>query len=57
VADLMLLDADPLADIWHTIRIRAVIAHGRYCDRAALDGLLAAAERAAHEARHACPRS
>ncbi len=47
VADLVLLDADPLADIWHTTKIRAVVANGRYYDRAALDGLLRAAEQAA----------
>jgi hypothetical protein len=48
VADLVLLDADPLANIWNTTKIRAVVANGRYYDRAALDGLLADAERAAH---------
>ena len=43
LADLVLLDANPLADIRNTARIRAVIANGRYFDRAALDALLAAA--------------
>jgi imidazolonepropionase-like amidohydrolase len=47
VADLVLLDADPLADIWHTTQIRAVVANGRYYDRAALDGVLAALAAAA----------
>jgi hypothetical protein len=47
LADLVLLDADPLADIHNTTRIRAVVANGRYFDRAALDTLLAGAERAA----------
>ena len=47
LADLVLLDADPLADIRNTTRIRAVVANGRLLDRAALDALLAAAERAA----------
>jgi imidazolonepropionase-like amidohydrolase len=47
VADLVLLDADPLVDIWNTTKIRAVLANGRYYDRAALDGLLAATEQAA----------
>ncbi|MEO6444007.1 MAG: amidohydrolase family protein [Gemmatimonadaceae bacterium] len=42
VADLVLLDADPLADIRNTRRIRAVIVNGRYFDRAALDEMLAA---------------
>lgn len=37
LADLVLLDADPLANIKHTTKIRAVVANGRYFDRAALD--------------------
>jgi len=41
LADLVLLDADPLADITNTTMIRAVVANGRYFDRAALDSLLA----------------
>jgi hypothetical protein len=36
----VLLDANPLADIHHTRRIRAVVANGRYFDRAALDTLI-----------------
>jgi hypothetical protein len=40
LADLVLLDADPLADINNTLAIRAVVANGRYFDRAALDKLL-----------------
>jgi len=47
LADLVLLDADPLADIHNTTRIRAVVTDGRLFDRDALDGLLAGAERAA----------
>lgn len=47
VADVVLLDADPLADIWNTTKIRAVVANGRYYDRVALDGLLIQAEQAA----------
>jgi hypothetical protein len=43
VADLVLLDADPLDDIRNTARIRAVVANGRLFRRAALDSLLAAA--------------
>jgi imidazolonepropionase-like amidohydrolase len=46
-ADLVLLDGDPLVDIANTRRIRAAIANGRLHDRAALDGLLADAARAA----------
>jgi hypothetical protein len=41
LADLVLLDADPLADITNTTTIRAVVANGRYFDRAALDKVLA----------------
>jgi hypothetical protein len=40
-ADLVLLDADPLADIRNTRRIRAVIASGQLYDRKALNALLA----------------
>jgi imidazolonepropionase-like amidohydrolase len=40
VADLVLLDANPLDDIANTKQIRAVIQGGRLLDRAALDGLL-----------------
>jgi len=43
LADLLLVDADPLADITNTTMIRAVIANGRYYDRKALDELAAAA--------------
>jgi len=46
LADLVLLDADPLADIRNTTTIRAVMLNGRYLDRAALDDLLAHPERA-----------
>jgi hypothetical protein len=44
-ADLVLLAADPLADIHATTQIQAVWRDGQYLDRAALDQLLA-------EARH-----
>jgi imidazolonepropionase-like amidohydrolase len=47
LADLVLLDADPLADIRNAAKIRAVITNGRYLDRTALDLLLADARRAA----------
>lgn len=46
-ADLVVLDANPLQDIRNTRGIRGVVLKGRYLDRAALDGLLAEAERAA----------
>jgi hypothetical protein len=46
VADLVLLDADPLVDIRNTRRISAVIANGRLFDRAARAGLLSHVETA-----------
>jgi imidazolonepropionase-like amidohydrolase len=42
-ADLVLLAADPLADVHNTTQIQAVWLQGKYFDRAALDALLAAA--------------
>ena len=58
LADLVLLDADPLEDIQNTAKIRAVVANGRYYDRDALDALLQAAARAAaaYRAASAIPR-
>lgn len=47
IADLVLLDADPLLDVRNTTHIRAVVANGRLLDRAALDALLDAAKRGA----------
>lgn len=47
VADLVLLDRNPLLDVRNTRTIRAVILNGRLLDRATLDGLLADAARAA----------
>lgn len=44
LADLVLLEANPLADIANTQRIRAVIADGRLYRRADLDRLLAEVE-------------
>jgi imidazolonepropionase-like amidohydrolase len=41
LADLVLLDANPLDDIRNTRKIRAVILRGKLLDRAALDQLLA----------------
>lgn len=43
LADLVLLDADPLEDIRNTQQIRAVVANGRLFRRADLDRLLAEA--------------
>jgi imidazolonepropionase-like amidohydrolase len=39
LADLVLLDADPLTNIYNVMKISAVVANGRYFDRAALDAL------------------
>jgi imidazolonepropionase-like amidohydrolase len=47
LADLVLLDADPLVGIRNTTKIRGVIVRGSYLDRAALDAMLVAAARAA----------
>ena len=44
LADLVLLDANPLADIRHTRRIRAVVANGRLLTREMLDEMLQKAE-------------
>jgi imidazolonepropionase-like amidohydrolase len=45
LADLVLLDADPLADIGNTRKIHAVVLGGRIFSRADLDGMLADARR------------
>lgn len=45
LADFVLLDANPLADIANTQRIRAVVADGRLYRRSDLDRLLATVER------------
>jgi imidazolonepropionase-like amidohydrolase len=50
-ADLVLLDADPLADIRNTTSIRGVVAAGRWFDRPSLDRLLAGI---AHSATAGC---
>ncbi|HTV97889.1 MAG TPA: amidohydrolase family protein [Steroidobacteraceae bacterium] len=47
LADLVLLDADPLEDIDNANKIRAVVLAGRYLDRAALDRMLKGVEKAA----------
>jgi imidazolonepropionase-like amidohydrolase len=53
VADLVLLDANPLDDINNTRRIRGVLLAGRYFDRAALDRMLQLVATAAAELRAA----
>lgn len=49
MADLVLLDADPLDDIRNTQKIAAVIVNGRYLSRGDLDKLLAGVEAAAKQ--------
>jgi len=44
IADLVLLDKNPLADIHNTLSIRAVVLSGKLMPRAALDAMLAEAE-------------
>jgi hypothetical protein len=44
-ADLLLLDADPLADVRNVSRRVGVALRGRWLPAAALDSLLASAER------------
>jgi imidazolonepropionase-like amidohydrolase len=44
LADLVLLDADPLANIADTATVRAVVANGRHFDRKALDRMVAEAK-------------
>lgn len=50
LADLVLLDANPLDDIANTRRIRAVVLAGRYLDRSELDRMLKGVEDAAAKA-------
>ncbi len=56
-ADLLLLDADPLADITNTRRIAGVMASGRWLPRAELDAKLAALIDRYDTAALAMPRS
>ena len=48
LADLVLLDADPLQEIRNTQRIRAVVADGRLFRRADLDQLLVEVQKLMH---------
>lgn len=50
VADLVLLDGDPLADVRNVRRVHAVVSRGRLLDAAARQRLLADAEAAARAA-------
>jgi hypothetical protein len=47
LADLILLEGNPLTDISNTRKIAAVVLNGQYLDRSALDRLLSIAEAAA----------
>ena len=51
MADLVLLAANPLADIHNTTKISAVVANGRLFDRQDLEGMLAAVEAAAKKVK------
>jgi imidazolonepropionase-like amidohydrolase len=51
LADLVVLDANPLDDIANTRRIRAVVANGRYFSRDDLDALLRQVEALAADPR------
>ncbi len=46
LADLVLLNANPLENIRNVAKIESVVANGRYFDRPALDSLQIRAERA-----------
>jgi imidazolonepropionase-like amidohydrolase len=52
VADMILLDANPLTDIRNTGKIAGLFFNGQYLDRAALDELLAFAEQQAGSVRN-----
>jgi imidazolonepropionase-like amidohydrolase len=49
LADLVLLDANPLEDIRNTQKIAGVVVNGRYLSRVELDKVLVAVEKAAEE--------
>jgi len=51
MADMVLLDANPLDDIQNTRKIRAVVLGGRYFSRSDLDEMLADVARAAAAAK------
>jgi adenine deaminase len=48
IADLVLLNANPLEDIKNTRSINAVVVNGKLLDRAALDRMLQNARRSQH---------
>lgn len=51
LADLVLLDADPLSDIRNTRRIAGVVVDGRYLPRTGLRNMLASVEAAARRTK------
>jgi hypothetical protein len=51
IADLVMLDANPLEAISNTQRINAVVVNGRYLAKEALQGMLAEAEAAANRVK------
>jgi imidazolonepropionase-like amidohydrolase len=51
IADLVLLDANPLENISNTQRINAVVVNGRYLPKEALQRMLAEAEAAANKVK------
>ena len=57
IADLVLLDADPTADIRNLRRIAAVILRGRVLDRAAIDRVLAEVSSAPDRRENDWPRT
>ena len=57
VADMVLLDADPIANIESTRKIAAVFANGRLLDRVKLDKILAGVEKSARNSDFSLERS
>lgn len=51
LAELVILDGNPLLDISNTDRIAAVITHGKVIRKPELDAMLLQAERAAHNSK------
>lgn len=56
IADLVLLDADPLEDIRNTQQIHGVMLNGKFMDRAALDEILAQVAATARNQRKGDPK-
>jgi imidazolonepropionase-like amidohydrolase len=56
IADLVLLDKDPLVDIHNTRTIQAVVSNGKLFPRAALDAMLAKAQKLANRQENGAAR-